>query len=69
MAAVVADLIGKQHGIVYLDFVKDIAPIANALREKCVSTCSYHGKNMSSHDKVKAMDHWRPDDSAVQVST
>ena len=24
-------------------------------------------QNMSSHDKVKAMDHWRPKDSSIQV--
>ena len=47
--------------------MRDVAPVAIALREKGIRSCSYHGKNMSSHDKVKAMDHWRPNDSSIQV--
>ena len=62
-----ADLVGRKRAIVYLNFVRDVAPIAIALREKGVRSCSYHGKNMSSHDKVKAMDHWRPNDSSIQI--
>ena len=63
----VVQLVGQKRAIVYLNFVRDVAPVAIALREKGVRSCSYHGKNMSSHDKVKAMDHWRPNDSSIQV--
>ena len=32
-----------------------------------IQSCSYHGKSMSSHDKVKAMNQWWPNDSSIQV--
>ena len=51
----------------YADFVKDVAPIAIALTEKGLNSWSYHGKNMSSHDKLKAVDTWCPEDSNIQV--
>lgn len=62
------DLILKQRAVVYTDFVKDVAPLAIALRERGVSSWSYHGKNMSSHDKTKAIDNWCPDDSSIQIN-
>ena len=51
----------------YTDFVKDVAPLAIALREKGIKSWSYHGKNMYTHDKVKAVDNWCPEDSNIQV--
>ena len=51
----------------YTDFVKDVAPLAIALHEKGIKSWSYHGKNMSTHDKVKAVDNWCPEDSSIQV--
>ena len=60
-------LIGKERAIVYTDFVKDVAPIAIALAERGMSSWGYHGKNMSSHDKLKAVDTWCPKDSNIQV--
>ena len=62
------DCIDKKRAIVYTDFVKDVAPLAIALRERGISSWSYHGKNMSSHDKVKAVDNWCPEDSSIQVN-
>ena len=61
------ELIGTSRAIVYTDFVKDVAPLAIALREKGVESWSYHGKNMSAHDKVKAVDNWCPKESSIQV--
>lgn len=50
-----------------MDFVKDIAPVAIALQERGFKSCSYHGKNMSSHDKVNALNNWCPTDSILEV--
>ena len=61
------DLIQHQRVIVYTDFVKDVAPLAIALREKGINSCAYHGKGMSSHDKVKTVENWCPDHSNIQV--
>ena len=54
MATCLVNLIEEKRTVVYTDFVKDIAP----LREKGLKSWSYHGKNMSNHDKVKAVNDW-----------
>lgn len=46
MANYLANLIDKKRSIVYSDFVKDVAPLAIALREKGLQSWSYHGKNI-----------------------
>ncbi|XP_064389138.1 ATP-dependent DNA helicase RecQ-like [Halichondria panicea] len=56
LADYVVNIVQKQRAIVYIDFVKDVAPLVIALREKGLSTWSFHGKNMSSHDKVNAVE-------------
>ena len=61
------DLIGKQRAIVYTDFVKNVAPLAIALREQGIDSWSYHGKNMTSHDKLNVVESWCPEDSGIQV--
>ena len=61
--------VGCKRAIVYLDFVKDVPPLAIALREKGVKSCSYHGKSMSGHDKAKALENWKAGDIQVTVST
>jgi len=61
------DIIQDQRVIVYTDFVKDVAPIAIALRERGINSCGYHGKGMSSHDKLKAVENWCPHQSSIQV--
>jgi superfamily II DNA helicase RecQ len=60
-------LIKKERALIYTDFVKDVVPLSIALRERGISSWSYHGKNMSSHDKAKAVDSWCPKESTVQV--
>lgn len=69
IADILVQLIGKERAIIYTDFVKDVAPLAIVLREKGLQSWSYHGKNMSSHDKVKAVDDWCPEKSTIQVLT
>lgn len=49
LAEILCSLIRKRRSVVYVDF-KDIAHMAIALRERGISSSSYHGKNMSSHD-------------------
>ena len=68
VADILVSLIQKERAIVYTDFVKDVAPLAIALREKGLYSWSYHGKNMSSHDKVKAVEDWCPENSTIQVT-
>ena len=43
-----------QRIIIYIDFVKDAAPLAISLCQAGFSTCSYHGQDMSTNDK------WNP---------
>ena len=67
LAETLCRLIGKCRSLVYMDGVKYVAPMAIALQERGISSSSYHGKNMSSHDKVSAIHNWCPSDSTVQV--
>ena len=68
IAGYVTEVIGRNQSIVYTDFVKDVAPLAIALKEKGINSSSYHGKNLSSHDKVKIIENWCLDDSIIQAS-
>ena len=68
IAGYVTEVIGRNWSIVYTDFVKDVAPLAIALKEKGINSSSYHGKNLSSHDKVKIIENWCLDDSIIQAS-
>ena len=43
VANLMVDLIQKQRTVIYTDFVRDVAPIAIALRERGLSSWSYHG--------------------------
>ena len=61
-------MIGTRRCIIYLNFMRDVAPVAIAIRQLGMTSSSYHGKNMSGHDKVKAMDHWSGSDSKIQVT-
>ena len=55
--------------IIYVDFVKDAAPLAISLRQVGYSTCSYHGQKMSSHDKMESIESWRSGTVKVMVCT
>lgn len=67
LADYIKELIEQHRTILYTDFVKDVAPLAIALTERGLNCCSYHGKSMSSHDKVKAVDNWTSKSSTIQV--
>lgn len=62
-------LIEQKKAIIYLDFAKDIDPLAIALREAGVESCSYKGQKMSGHDKTKVIENWRCGDMRVMVCT
>lgn len=34
-----------------------------------MKTCAYHGKNMGSHDKLRALENWQSGEVEVMVST
>ena len=55
--------------LVYTNFVKDTAPLAIALRETGLKTCSYHGQKMSSSDKCEALESWQKGVVKVMVCT
>lgn len=55
--------------IVYVDFVDDVHPLAVALREEGLTTCAYHGKRLTSHDKKKALESWSSGQCQVMVCT
>ena len=58
-----------QKTIVYVDFVDDVHPLAIALREEGLTTCAYHGKRLTSHDKKKALESWSSGQCQVMVCT
>ena len=62
-------LICAKKAIIYLDFAKDIDPLAIALRQAGVQSCTYKGQRMSGHDKTHVIDNWRKGDIKVMVCT
>ena len=62
-------MIQTKKAIVYVDFVHDVSPLAIALRQKGVSSCSYHGQKMSAHDKTKTLENWQKGEIQVMVCT
>ena len=63
------DIIGQQRAIIYMDFVKDIAPLAIALSEKGVKCGAFHGKKLSPQDKTKLVENWMRGEIQVMVCT
>ena len=39
----------EQRVVIYMDFVRDAAPLAISLRQAGYDTCCYHGQKMSGH--------------------
>lgn len=62
-------LISGKKAIIYLDFAKDIDPLAIALRQAGVQSCSYKGQRMSGHDKTHVIENWRRGEIKVMVCT
>ena len=55
--------------IIYVDFVKDVAPLAISLRQAGYKTCAYHGQKMSAHDKLEALESWQTGVVKIMVCT
>ena len=45
----------EAKAIVFLDFIRDVAPLAISLQQNGLRSCSYHGDKMTVHDKVMAL--------------
>ena len=58
-----------QRAIIYVDFVKDAAPLSISLYQAGYSTCSYHEQKLSSHDKPQSIEGWRNGSIKVMVCT
>lgn len=58
-----------QRAIIYVDFVKDAAPLAICFCQAGYKAGSYHGQKLSSHDKILSIDSWRNGSIKVMVST
>ena len=69
LADALAKLISSRKTIVYVDFVRHVAPLTIALRECGTEAAGYHGKNLSTHDKKKILSRWRSNELQVVVST
>ena len=54
-----AEAVEGKKAIVYMDFVKDVAPVAIALQEKGIKSAAFHGKKLTASDKSKLVSSWR----------
>ena len=69
LAKQIIPLIGDLKAIIYVDFVKDVAPLTIALRQGGLNSCGYHGQGMSSHDKEATLLNWQKGEIKVMVCT
>lgn len=69
LAQQILPIVCDKHAIVYLDAAKHIPRLTIALRQFGLKSCGYHGKNMSSHNKLKALENWKSGDIDAMVST
>ena len=69
MADQLINLIGEKKAIVYLDFARDIDPLAIALRQAGLQSCTYKGQKMSPHDKSHVIEKWHKGEIKVMVCT
>ena len=69
MAAHVLPILGNSKALVYVDFVRDVAPLAINLRQHGHQSCGYHGENMSAHDKQMTLQNWQKGQIQVMVCT
>ena len=58
-----------KRAIVYLDAAEHVPHLAIALSRLDLKSCAYHGKNMSNHDKLRALENWQRGELDVMVST
>ena len=69
LAQQIHPIVSDKRAIVYLDAAKHVPRLTIALRQLGLKSCGYHGKNMSSHDKLKALENWKSGDIDAMVST
>ncbi|XP_011407008.1 PREDICTED: putative ATP-dependent DNA helicase Q1 [Amphimedon queenslandica] len=55
--------------IINLDLIRDVAPLAISLGHNGLLSCSYHGDEMTMHDKVMALSSWKSGEIQVMVCT
>ena len=55
LAQQIHPIVSDKRAIVYLDAAKHVPRLTIALRQLGLKSCGYHGKNMSSHDKLKVL--------------
>ena len=56
LAQQIHPIVSDKRATVYLDAAKHVPRLMIALRQLGLKSCGYHGKNMSSHDKLKALE-------------
>lgn len=59
----------ETKAIIYVDFVKDAAPLAISLHQAGYKTCAYHGQKMSTHDKLQSLANWKSGVVKIMVCT
>ena len=69
LAQQIHPIVSDKRAIIYLDAAKHVPRLTIALRQLGLKSCGYHGKNMSSHDKLKALENWKSGDIDAMVST
>ena len=69
LAQQIHPIVSDERATVYLDAAKHVPRLTIALRQLGLKSCGYHGKNMSSHDKLKTLENWKSGDIDEMVST
>ncbi len=67
LAAQIVPVLANSKGLVYVDFIRDVEPLAISLCQKGHKSCAYHGAKMSAHDKEMTLRNWQ--DGQIQVCT
>ena len=59
LASQLLPMVKECKAIIYVDFIRDVAPLAINLRQSGLESCGYHGEKMTSNDKHKTLENWR----------
>ena len=69
LAEHILPLLGTSKAIIYVNFIKDVAPLAISLRQQGLESCGYHGEKITAHDKHVALENWQSGQVRVMVCT
>lgn len=69
LASQLLPMVKECKAIIYVDFIRDVAPLAINLRQSGLESCAYHGEKMTSNDKHKTLENWRSGHIQVMVCT